>query len=210
MKKSLFVKYIVQYGWLLAMEAILIAAVSQTIVKGNTIVSQVIDEMLAGKKVVLESFLIQFLVFTMIGFVAAFVQRLLAAKYALLICTKYRNAIVQKLYRLEYRYFDTNHSATVLNKVAGDFSEINDFLESLLPEILGSLISLVIYAIYIGKLNIQLFILIIFCYPIIFKIANILMQKIAGLNKTYREKTDTMTEITQDAVNGILDCVLLE
>lgn len=50
MKKSLFVKYIVQYGWLLAMEAILIAAVSQTIVKGNTIVSQVIDEMLAGKK----------------------------------------------------------------------------------------------------------------------------------------------------------------
>lgn len=152
----------------------------------------------------MESFLIQFLVFTMIGFAAAFVQRLLAAKYALLICTKYRNAIVQKLYRLEYRYFDTNHSATVLNKVAGDFSEINDFLESLLPEILGSLISLVIYAIYIGKLNIQLFILIIFCYPIIFKIANILMQKIAGLNKTYREKTDTMTEITQDAVNGIL------
>ena len=203
-KKNVFTTCMLKYGWLLLIEAILTAIVSFTVVQGNEIVSRVIDEMLSGKTVVFQSFIVQFCVFTVIGFVASFVQRTVASRYALLICTKYKNLVAEKLYRLEYRYFDSSHSAILLNKVIGDLAEISSFLESLLPEIITHLISLVIYATYIGQMNWQLFLVIAVCYPVIFKIASVLTKKIRGLTKVYREKTDTMTEITQDAVSGIL------
>lgn len=204
MKKNVFTTCMLKYGWLLLIEAILTAIVSFTVVQGNQIVSQVIDEMLSGKTVVFQSFIIQFCMFTVIGFVASFVQRTVASRYALLICTKYKNLVAEKLYRLEYRYFDSNHSATLLNKVVGDLAEISSFLESLLPELITHLIALVIYATYIGQMNWHLFLVIAVCYPVIFKIASVLTKKIRGLTKVYREKTDTMTEITQDAVSGII------
>ncbi len=40
----------VQYGWLLLIEAALAIIVSYTIVQGNKIISVVIDDMLAGKR----------------------------------------------------------------------------------------------------------------------------------------------------------------
>lgn len=204
MNKNVFTTCMLKYGWLLLIEAILTALVSFTVVQGNQIVSQVIDEMLSGKTVAFQSFIIQFCVFTVIGFAAAFVQRAVASRYALLICTKYRKLVAEKLYRLEYRYFDSNHSAALLNKVVGDLAEISSFLESLLPELITHLIALVIYATYIGQMNWQLFLVIAVCYPVIFKMASVLTKKIRGLTKVYREKTDIMTEITQDAVSGIM------
>lgn len=204
MKKKIFTACMCKYGWLLLIEALLTAIVSFTVVQGNEIVSRVIDEMLSGKTVVFQSFIVQFCIFTVTGFVATFIQRMVASRYALLICTKYKNLVAEKLYRLEYRYFDSNHSATLLNKVVGDLAEISSFLESLLPEIISHLIALIIYATYIAQMNWRLFLVIVVCYPVIFKIASVLTKKIRGLTMVYREKTDTMTEITQDAVSGIL------
>lgn len=204
MQKKVFTACMFKYGGLLLVEAILTAVVSFTVVQGNEIVSDVIDEMLAGKAVVFQSFILQFCIFTLIGFFASFMQKAAASQYAVQVCTKYKNLVADKLYQLEYQYFDTNHSATLLNKVVGDLAEISNFLESLMPDIITNLIALVIYAIYIGQLNWQLFLLIVICYPLIFHIASVLMKKISGLNKVYRQKTDTMTELAQDAVSGIL------
>ncbi len=178
--------------------------VSYTLVQGNEIISVAIDEMLAGQEVRLKSFVMKFLVFTVVGVLAAFVQSITASKYAILICTKYKDMVVDKLYRIEYKYFDSNYSATLLNKVVGDIGEIANFLTSVLPEIMSSLIAIVIYSIYIGRLNPGLLILILVSYPLIFWIASALVKKISSLQVTYRQKTDTMTEIAQDAVNGIL------
>lgn len=204
MRKKFFVRCMTRYSWLLLVEAVLAMVVSYTLVQGNEIISVVIDEMLEGKDVLFEDFLVKFLLFTLVGALAAFLQRIVASKFALQICTKYKDLVVEKLYRIEYKYFDSNYSATLLNKVIGDLGEIASFLESVLPEILSSLIALIIYSVYIGYLNLGLLVLILVSYPLIFWIASILVKRISSLQATYRQKTDVMTEITQDAVNGIL------
>jgi len=204
MRKRNFVSCMARYSWLLLIEAALAVLVSYTMVQGNEIISIAIDEMLAGHDVHFRSFVVKFLVFTVVGAVAAFVQSISASKYAIGICTRYKDWIVEKLYRIEYKYFDSNYSATLMNKVIGDLGEIASFLESVLPEIISSLIALLIYSVYIGSLNIGLLLLILVSYPLIFWIASALMKKISSLQATYRQKTDTMTEIAQDAVNGIL------
>lgn len=204
MRKKGFILCMAKYSWMLIIEAVLALVVSYTLVQGNEIISMVIDEMLAGKAVLFRNFLIQFLLFTLIGAGAAFVQRIIASKYAVQICTEYKDLVVEKLYRVEYKYFDSNYSATLLNKVIGDLGEISNFLEAVLPEILSSLIALITYSVYIGQLNLGLLILILVSYPLIFRIANTLTKKISSLQVTYRQKTDAMAEITQDAVSGIL------
>ncbi len=204
MRKKVFAGCMARYGWLLVIEAVLAMLVSYVIVKGNEIISAVIDEMLSGKEVVFGSFLIQFLIFAAAGALAAFLKSLAASKYAVLICTKYKDLVAEKLYRIEYKYFDTNYSATLLNKVIGDLGEIAGFLEYVLPEIISSMIAIIIYSVYIGRLNPGLLVLILVSYPLILGIANLLVKKIGSLQAVHRQKTDRMAEITQDSVNGIV------
>lgn len=204
MRKKIFVKCMVQYGWLLLIEAVLAIIVSYTIVQGNKIISVVIDDMLAGKEILFASFVVQFLIFTVVGVFASFAQSMAASKYAIFICAKYKDLVVEKLYYIEYKYFDSNYVATLLNKVISDLGEIAGLLEFVLPEIISSVIAVITYSVYIGQLNLGLLILILISYPLIFWIANILVKKISSLQNTYRQKTDMMAEIAQDAVNGIL------
>ncbi len=204
MRKKIFVKCMIQYGWLLLIEAVLAIIVSYTMVQGNKVISVVIDDMLGGKEVLFASFVIQFLIFTAVGVLASFIQSIAALKYGVYTCTKYKDLVVEKLYSIEYKYFDSNYVATLLNKVIGDLGEIAGFLESVLPQMISNIIAIIIYSVYIAQLNLGLWIVIVVSYPLIFWIANILVKKISGLQNIFRQKVDKMAEIVQDAVNGIL------
>ena len=204
MKKSIIFQCMKRFSILVLAQILLTAVINLVTVRGNQIISDVIGNMLGGMEIAFGSFLWQFLIMTVIGFVAAFLQRAAASWYSVLVCTRYKELVAEKLYRIEYRYFDSNNSATVLNKVLGDMSEIISFLDSVLPEMLMSLISVVIYGCYIGSMNPVLLLLLIVCYPIVFKISNGFAKKVGKLGGVYRQKTDTMTEISQDAVSGIL------
>ncbi len=204
MRKKIFVQCMMQYVWLLLIEAVLAIVVSYTMVQGNQIISVVIDDMLAGKDVLFAHFVVQFLIFTIVGVLGSFIQSIAASKYAVYICTKYKDLVVEKLYSIEYKYFDSNYVATLLNKVIGDLGEIAGFLESVLPQMISNIIAIIIYSVYIAQLNLGLWILIVVSYPLIFWIANILVKKISSLQSIFRQKVDKIAEIAQDAVNGIL------
>lgn len=202
--KKVFMGCMIRHGGLLAAEAILALAVSVILVQGNKIISGVIDEMLSGRQVLFGSFLLQFLIYTVVGTIAAFLQSAAANRYAVAVCTEYRDLVVEKLYRTEYKYFDANYSATLLNKVIGDLGEITSFLETVLPDMIASLIGIFTYAVYIGETNLGLLMVILIKYPLIFWIAGKLVKRIRGLQANYRQKTDVMAQIAQDAVSGIL------
>ena len=202
--KKVFMGCMIRHGALLLAEAILALAVSVILVQGNKIISGVIDEMLSGRQVLFGSFLLQFLIYTVVGTIAAFLQSAAASRYAVAVCTEYRDLVGEKLYRTEYKYFDANYSATLLNKVIGDLGEIASFLETVLPDMIASFIGIFTYAAYIGETNLGLLMVILITYPLIFWIAGKLVKRIRGLQANYRQKTDVMAQIAQDAVSGIL------
>lgn len=202
--KKVFTGCMIRHGGLLAVEAILALAVSVILVQGNKIISGVIDEMLSGRQVLFGSFLLQFLIYTVVGTIAAFLQSAAASRYAVAVCTEYRDLVGEKLYRTEYKYFDANYSATLLNKVIGDLGEIASFLETVLPDMIANFIGIFTYAVYIGETNLGLLMVILITYPLIFWIAGKLVKRIRGLQANYRQKTDVMAQIAQDAVSGIL------
>lgn len=70
--------------------------------------------------------------------------------------TKYKQILGKKLYYVEFQYFDNNGTATVINKMNADISEVDEFLTNTLPQICTNTIESIIYAIYIGQLNMKL------------------------------------------------------
>ena len=76
--------------------------------------------------------------------------------------------------------------------------------KAVLPDMIASLIGIFTYAVYIGETNLGLLMVILITYPLIFWIAGKLVKRIRGLQANYRQKTDVMAQIAQDAVSGIL------
>ena len=174
------------------------------VVRGNEVIREVIDRMLAGQEIVFGSFLGEFAVLTILGFAATFVASAVNGKYGVLVSTRYRRQVARKLYRMEYQYFDGHHSASVINKVNADLNEAERFLNETLVMLMTDAVAVVVYANYVRQLNASLFVLVLVCYPLVLWIAGKLVKKIHSLTMTYREKSDTITGIAQDVLNGIL------
>ena len=118
--------------------------------------------------------------------------------------TKYKQILGKKLYYVEFQYFDNNGTATVINKMNADISEVDDFLTNTLPQICTNTIESIIYAIYIGQLNMKLLLLVVISYPIVLRFTNYVAKRLTSLRKQFRQKTDSIAEIVQDSISGIL------
>lgn len=202
MKENVFFKNMLRYGYIFLLAMGLYSLLNLAIVRGNEVISLVIDRMLSGQEVKFEGFLLEFLGLTLAGFLIAFLANVAASEYAVLVLTKYRKQVARKLYHLEYKYFDENYSSSVINRVNSDLGEAGNFLQENLIAIMTDTIALIIYANYVRRLNMGLFLVMVFCYPIVFWIASVLRKKMTELSQTYRAKTDAIIEIDQDAISG--------
>lgn len=204
MKKRIFLKNMLHYWYMPVCEAALLSLLNFAVVRGNEVIREAIDRMAAGEAVAFGSFLAEFAALTAMGFAASFIASAAGGKYGTLVSARYRQQAAEKLYRMEYRYFDEHNSASVINKVNADLNEAEHFLNETFGMLLADGIAVVIYANYVRRLNLRLFLLALVCYPLVFWIANKLVRKISDLTKTYRAKSDTITGIAQDVLNGIL------
>ena len=204
MRKNVFLKNMRHYWYMPLCGILLTSLLNFAVVRGNEVIREVIDRMLAGQEIVFGSFLGEFAVLTILGFAATFVASAVNGKYGVLVSTRYRRQVARKLYRMEYQYFDGHHSASVINKVNADLNEAERFLNETLVMLMTDAVAVVVYANYVRQLNASLFVLVLVCYPLVLWIAGKLVKKIHSLTMTYREKSDTITGIAQDVLNGIL------
>ena len=204
MKRRYFVRCCLKYGGYFVAELILAYILARVVVQGNTIIGDAIDDMLAGETVNPGAFMGVLLGLTAAGFAAAFFKSIFASWFSIKVQAAYKNMVARKLYRLEYRYFDQNGSASVINKVNTDIAETDNLLSQNVPEICTNLVAMITYAVYIGQINLGLLFLMLICYPFIFWFTNKVVKKIQSLRKVFRQKSDIITEISQDCVSGIL------
>ncbi len=204
MKYKYFMRCCLKYGAFFVVELILSYILASVVVKGNTIIGDAIDSMLAGEKINPATFMGILLFLTAAGFVTAFFKSAAASKFSIKVQSAYKDMLAEKLYRLEYRYFDKNGSASVLNKVNSDIAEIDTLLNQNIPELCTNIVAMITYAVYVGQINIGLLLLMMVCYPFVFWFTGKVVKKIQSLRKVFRQKSDIITEISQDCISGIL------
>lgn len=204
MKYRYFMRCCFKYGIFFVAELLLAYILASVIVRGNAIIGDAIDAMLAGEKVSPGAIMGMLLFLTAAGFLVTFLKSVAASKFSIKVQAVYKNTVAEKLYRLEYRYFDKNGSASVLNKVNSDIAEIDTLLNQNIPELCTNIVAMVTYAVYVGQINTGLLLLMLVSYPFVFWFTNKVVKKIQSLRKVFRQKSDIITEISQDCISGIL------
>lgn len=202
--KNVFLKCVWRYSPLFLLELVLAWVLARAVVEGNSLIGAAVDSLLAREGVEYTSFLAYLLILTGIGFLAAFFKSLAASHFSIRVQTRYKTLVAQKLYRLEYRYFDENGSATVINKMNADIAEADSLLSESLPFICTDAVAAVTYAFYVASINRSLLLVMLLCYPIVLWITNRVVKKLKSLKKVHRQKSDNITEIAQDCMSGIL------
>lgn len=204
MKRNYFRSCMLRYGGYFVLALVLSYVLAAIVVEGNTVISQAIDTMLAGEAVDFSAFIGLFLGLILLGFAVAFVKSIVISRYSIKVQTRYKGIVARKLYHLEYKYFDENGSAAIINKMNSDIAESDLLLGETLPEICTESVELLTYAVYIGQLNPGLLLLMLISYPLVLCFTNYVARRLTGLKKVHREKSDSITEIAQDCMSGIL------
>ena len=197
-------KPVLQASPLLLLEIIMSLVLSVCVTKGNSMISALVDEMLQGISVDFKDTVYVFAILVIAGFIAGFARSFFAGTFANLVSAKYRRLVAEKLCRIEYRYIASNHTGTVLNKIIGDIGVVSDFLNTTLPDMIADLIATVVYAIYIARMELSLFLLMLISYPLVLGLANYFAKRIQALTQIYRQKADAIADIAQSAVTGIV------
>lgn len=204
MRKNVFLRCVLRYFPLFVLEIALSWVLTRAVVEGNSLIGAAVDELLAGEEVEYTSFLSFLLILTAVGALAAFFKSLAASFFSIRVQARYRTLVAEKLYKLEYRYFDDNGSATVINKMNSDIAEADALLGDNLPFLCTNAVATVTYAVYVGQMNLRLLVVMLVCYPLVLWITNYVVKKLTSLRKVFRQKTDRITEIAQDCMSGIL------
>lgn len=204
-RKRYFLRYMAKYSYLLIGGLLVTCLTNLAVVRGNSVISSVIDDMLNGQEIMLGTFLPEFIALTLAGFVLTFLgQQFGGLLYSVKVLSDYRRCVVEKLYRIEYAYLKNENMATIINKINSDMAEAESFLKDSLSMLLNNVTAMIVYSVYMGSLNLSLLLLILTSYPIVFWVAGKLVKKISTLTGTYRQKADAIAGIAQDALSGIL------
>ena len=89
LKRRVFIRNMLRYWYMPVCGMLLLSLLNFAVVRGNEVISVVIDQMLAGETIKFGSFLMEFTILTLVGFVAAFVASAVSAKYGVLVSTRY-------------------------------------------------------------------------------------------------------------------------
>ena len=184
------------------MALLLNAVVNEIIVSANKIISVNIDYMLSGEAVDIGSIIEKFIYLTLSGFVLSFAGSRLSLKYAVRVINSYRKQISSKLYRIDYSYYDNAGTATIINKVNSDIAEAEKFLTERFATIITNITAALIYANYVRRINVVLFVAVVVSYPLVIWLSNILVKKMRDVSKVYCLKVDAMLGIDHEAIMG--------
>jgi ATP-binding cassette subfamily B protein len=204
LKKSVFFSGALHELHWFFLQMLMAYALTKVVVRGNELIAGAVDTLLAGEHVVFSSFALQLIVMILIGTIAAFVKSITAGIFGINVQKAFRSKVIDKLVKLEYKYFDEKGSGSIINKLISDLGEASRFFSETLPDIFSTLITIIIIAAYIAKLNFKIFLIVILCYPILIIAANSISKRLAQLAKERREKVDLMTSIASDSIQGIV------
>lgn len=205
-QKNIFTKLVWQNKWLLAGELICSYAAAKILVVGNERLSKAIDQMLGegGENVLNKEFLLWLLLLIAAGFFFAFLKQRAAAGFAIRIQSSFRHEAARKLMNIEYGYFDSNNSSSIMNKLITDINIVSLYYSETMPSIITVIITSVTVLVSMCRIDTGLIAFFIVFFPIILAISQYANKKIGMLQKKHWELTDEVNEIAYDNVQGIL------
>lgn len=203
MKRGIFLKTSMRYGHLLLISIVMTFLLSAVVIRGNALIADAVDKLLAEREVAISNFLWMLLAFTVVGAIASFLKTYTSSLFGIRVQREFKNLTAQKMPKLEYAFFDDQGSGAIVNKLISDIAETGRFFAETLPGFCTVIITIVTAMIYIASINYKLLFVVLICYPLLLVVANHIAKLLVELAKKRRGKLDLMAAIASDSIQGI-------
>ena len=193
-----------RYWYLCLLYVLFSYALTQILVLGSDRIADATDNLFAGEAIVLQEFMVPFIVLMLLGGAAAFGKSYSKNTFSIHMQTDMRNMLIGKLVKIRTVYFDKEGTGALMNKLLSDMYQIEALFAECIPELLVAFVSIVTVCVYIGIQSVRLLFVTVVCYPILLWIANRLTKAVGAVAAVRRQLYDDLENSAYDAIQGIL------
>lgn len=188
---------------LLAAGVVMSLFMNVAIVIGTGIIADLIDVFILSGRVKFSEISVQLFICMAAGTAGAFLKKYFVGLYSIATAKELNDYAIEKLPRICYSFFEREGSGKIITKLISDMGELEKYYESTLPELVNSLISIVLVLMYVGKKNIQLMLTSLCLYPVVLIFTYFLGKRLKVLADKRRGKIDAMVGRVTDSIDGI-------
>ena len=114
-----------------------------------------------------------------------------------------RSEVYAKLQRLSFRFYDTNRTGSIINRVTGDVQAVRMFVDGVVVQMLSVALSLVVYLYYMLRLHVGLTLAALATTPLLWLAAVAFSRRVRPAYQRSSELTDDLVLKLAEAVQGI-------
>jgi ATP-binding cassette subfamily B protein len=114
-----------------------------------------------------------------------------------------RSQVYDKLQRLSFRFFDTNRSGSIINRVAGDVQAVRMFVDGVVVQTLSVMLCLAVYLYYMLRLHVGLTLAALATTPLLWFAAVLFSRRVRPAYQRSSELTDDLVLKLSETVQGI-------
>lgn len=119
------------------------------------------------------------------------------------IVIRLRSDVYAKLGSLSSRFFESNPSSAIINRVAGDVQAMRMFVDGVVIEVLAVAITLVVYLAYMLSIHVRLTLVSLATTPLLWLLAVVFSRSVKPAYRHNRELSDQMILRLSENVQGI-------
>ena len=179
-------------------------ALTRILVLGSSKIADATDCLFSEEGIILQEFMIPFMIFMLLGGVAAFGKSYTKNTFSICMQTDMRNMLVNKLVKIRMRYFDDEGTGVLMNKLLSDIYQIEALFAECIPEFLVAMITIITVCAYIWMQSVRLLLVTVICYPLLLWIAGKLTRMVGRVAVVRRQLYDDLEKSAYDMIQGIL------
>lgn len=114
-----------------------------------------------------------------------------------------RAAVYDKLQRLSFRFYDSNETGSIINRVTGDVQTVSQFISGVVMQVIMLTLSLVVYVVYMLRLSPRLTAACLATTPILWYGSLVFSRTMKAAWRKNRELYDKLIMVLAENLNGM-------
>ncbi|HEY0076730.1 MAG TPA: ABC transporter ATP-binding protein [Abditibacteriaceae bacterium] len=114
-----------------------------------------------------------------------------------------RSQVYAKLQRISFRFFDSNESGSIINRMTGDVQNVRLFVDGVILQTVVLILSLGVYLFYMLHIHVQLTLACLASTPLLALLTWVYMGKVRPASLKSRELSDAMVRTLSENIQGI-------
>jgi len=114
-----------------------------------------------------------------------------------------RAQVYSKLQRISFRFFDSNESGSIINRVTGDVQNVRLFVDGVILQTVVLILSVSVYLFYMLHIHVELTLACLASTPLLGFLTRIYMRQVRPASLKTRELTDVMVRTLSENIQGM-------